>query len=277
MQRAKQITRIAFKKPAEPGERGERGAVPRIRKFSVSLTWFSGASGEEFLDYAYYNGRYYRCLVTHTPRPEETPWDEVMHGYDTWSLESNFEFIASGVAFIGEGEDGWIIDNGRIYHNSGKIELSKDGSIKTSNGAFQVDKNGNMIATSGSFSGFILSRFTTMTSNMTLSSQENIVAPGGYNAVLTLPTDISFSGRRVCVVSTHFPPYTRAGLMFSTSIRVASGYLRGLGEYADVNTPAYKQIEIRGGMVELVAVPSDNSISWLVASGHESIVAKYTV
>ena len=97
---------------------------------------------------------------------------------------------------------------------------------------------------------------------------------GGY-LTLTLPTSVSFVGRRVLVIDDNFPPYTNTSLGFYTYIKVASGYLYGLGEYADTSTPAYSQIEIRGGAVELLALPYNGSIvRWIVVSGHENIINK---
>lgn len=53
--------------------------------------------------------------------------------------------IATKVAFVGDGGEGWIIDNGEITHTSGLISLSKDGSIVTSNGRYTVDNTGKLI------------------------------------------------------------------------------------------------------------------------------------
>ena len=75
----KKVTRIAYKRDPEPGERGERGAVPRLRKFVTGVEYQCGAGGESFLDYAYYEGVWYKCLITHTPTGDQNPFDDIGH------------------------------------------------------------------------------------------------------------------------------------------------------------------------------------------------------
>ncbi|MBQ9701939.1 MAG: hypothetical protein IJV63_02995, partial [Bacteroidales bacterium] len=160
-------------------------------------------------------------------------------------------------------------------HTSGKIYLDSDGSIMTSNGKFKVDADGNLTATSGTFSGSVVAQFSTLNGAVTLGNQTN-VRSGGY-LTLTLPLSSSFAGRRLLIADTNFPPYTKTALAQYTNVRAASGYLYGLGEYQGENTQAFREISIRGGIVELVAVPNwdGTSVMWIVASGHENIISKY--
>lgn len=139
MKKAKAITRIAFKQ--EP-EKGERGAVPRIRVFANGAEYLSGAAGEGFLDYVYYDGLYYRCMVSHTSTDDENPYDDINHGYSNWSLESDFDFLATKVIIVGEDGEGWVLDKGRIYHTGGKIYFSADGSFTAADGKTAVSKDG---------------------------------------------------------------------------------------------------------------------------------------
>lgn len=152
MIKAKHITRIAYK---QQPEKGEKGALPRVSEWTANFKYFAGNAGEVFADYVYYNGAYYRCMETHTSIDGQHPYFLVSNNSTKWATETDYKFLASKVIFVGNATSGWIIDNGRIYHSSGKIELSSDGSIKTSNGNFSVDADGNVEAKAGKFIGEI--------------------------------------------------------------------------------------------------------------------------
>lgn len=143
MTKLKNITRISYKRNPE---KGERGAIPRVSTWQSGKTYYSGAVGETFVDFVYYDGLYYRCTTTHTSTSSVTPYASINTLKDgKWDIESNFELIATKVAFVGDGGEGWVIDNGEITHTSGLISLSKDGSIVTSNGRYTVDNTGKLI------------------------------------------------------------------------------------------------------------------------------------
>ena len=85
--------------------RGPQGARTNVTTYKANTLYYAGNFGEPVLDIVYYNGRYYRCMKTHISAEDlsnENPYDEVMHGYNTWSLESNQEFIATKVLFAGD-------------------------------------------------------------------------------------------------------------------------------------------------------------------------------
>jgi len=143
MTKLKNITRISYKRDPE---KGERGAIPRVSTWETGKTYYSGAVGETFVDFVFYDGLYYRCTTTHTSTSSATPYASINTLKDgKWDIESNFEMVATKVAFVGNGGEGWIIDNGEITHTSGLISLSKDGSIVTSNGRYTVDNTGKLI------------------------------------------------------------------------------------------------------------------------------------
>ena len=143
MTKLKNITRISYKRDPE---KGERGAIPRVSTWETGKTYYSGAVGETFVDFVFYDGLYYRCTTTHTSASKTTPYASINTLKDgKWDIESNFEMVATKVAFVGNGGEGWIIDNGEITHTSGLISLSKDGSIVTSNGRYTVDSTGKLI------------------------------------------------------------------------------------------------------------------------------------
>lgn len=155
MIKAKHITRIAYKQQPEKGAPGAKGAIRRVSEWAGDVQYYAGEAGEEYQDIVYYQGCYYLCTNTHKSNSMADPAKQVAGGSSNWALQNDFKFIASKVVLIGEGTNGWIIDNGRIYHSSGKIELSSDGSIKTSNGNFSVDPDGNVEAKAGKFIGEI--------------------------------------------------------------------------------------------------------------------------
>ena len=269
----RKVTRIAYKRDPEPGERGERGAVPRLRKFVTGVEYQCGAGGESFLDYAYYEGVWYKCLITHTPTGDQNPFDDIGHDIYTWEVESSFSFLATECAIVGSDGNGWILSEGEITHTSGKVTLKSDGSANFNDRCI-ITADGELTAKTGSFSGYVMANVTRLSGSVTLTTEANVVG-GGY-LTLTLPTSISFAGRRLLVIDDNFPPYTKTTIGFYTYVKVANGYLNGLGEYADTNTPAYSEIEIRGGAVEVIAIPySSTSVRWIVASGHENIINKF--
>lgn len=151
MIKAKHITRIAYKQQPEKGERGERGAIRRITEWAGDSQYYSGADGEPYEDVVIYDGVYYQCLKSHVSNGHATPYMIVNGGGNLWEVTTQFKFVCTKGLFIGSNNQGWIADAGRLYHTSGKIELSEDGSIMTSNGKFKVDQNGNMVAKSGTF------------------------------------------------------------------------------------------------------------------------------
>lgn len=155
MIKAKHITRIAYKQQPEKGDPGAKGAIRRVTEWAGDVQYYAGEAGEEYQDIVYYQGYYYLCTNTHKSNSMADPAKQVAGGSLNWALQNDFNFIASKVVMIGEGTNGWIIDNGRIYHSSGKIELSSDGSIKTSNGKYKVDADGAVTATDGTFKGKI--------------------------------------------------------------------------------------------------------------------------
>lgn len=269
---AKAVTRIALIKNPEKGDKGETGAIRRVRKWVSGMECMPGGDGCKYEDFVYYNGQFYSCQK-YIASSTTTPYASVSNNTGEWKIETSFNFLATAVFYVGEGE-GWIIDGGVIRHTSGKIKFESNGSLETSNGKFKVDADGNLTAKSGTFSGYLISEFKTLNGTVTLSSESNIKSGGSLD--LTLPTSISFAGRRLLVVDANFPPYTKSSLMQFTYIKVANGYLHGLGEYSDLNTPAYTSIEIRGGVIELVAVPNWNNsaVFWIVKSGHDNIIDK---
>lgn len=121
----KKVTRISLKRDPE---HGERGAMPRLRKFVAGVRYLSGSIGEEFKDYVYYNGAWYGCDKTHTPSTTNPYSDSAR-----WSVESAFAFLSTECIIIGSDGQGWILSEGKITHTLGKITFNADGSANFNN------------------------------------------------------------------------------------------------------------------------------------------------
>lgn len=138
----KHITRIAYKQPPEKGDKGERGARTRQIVWAAGIEFYSGADGEAYADFAYYNGQVYQCTKHHTSSSNETPYDSVENNTGYWRLVPSFANFSTKVLLLGTGKEGWIMDEGVIKHTSGKIQLMADGSIRAAGGETIVSKDG---------------------------------------------------------------------------------------------------------------------------------------
>lgn len=148
----KKVTRIALRRESEQGKPGERGAIARPRKFVAGEEYLSGASGEEYIDYAYYNGVFYRCLITHVAAETETPFKEVQNESGLWQVEQHMDFLSVRSLIIGEDGSGWILEDGYIRHTSGKVTLGADGSANYNDKCI-ITADGVIKAAEGEFNG----------------------------------------------------------------------------------------------------------------------------
>ena len=276
MNKLKNITRIAYKRDPE---KGERGAIPRVSTWQPDKTYYAGAEGETFVDFVYFDGLYYRCLQIHSSLSSVTPYVSVTHKDGLWDVESNFELVATKVAFVGEGGSGWIIDGGRIYHSSGAVELSADGEIKAGpNSEFKVSPQGVLEAKAGTFDGYVRTRFTNLlysdatqgtfeTNNGSqnvgvrgFQPKENLslIVTGGADIIL--PSDEKYIGSVVTIYANNYPPYTRTGIaLLGEGVTVHCG-LRGpfLRQYAVETLEEAFNIEFNPD-----SYPAEYSVNWV--------------
>lgn len=268
MNKLKNITRIAYKRDPE---KGERGAIVRITTWTPNRTYYAGVDGERFADTVYYQGLYYRCLTTHTSVSSQTPYASVQANDGRWDIDSNFEFVATKVVFVGEGAEGWVIDNGEIYHTSGNLSLTKDGCIKASNGNFEVDSEGNVYAKSGVFEGFSKTKFIGFTAGATkisngvykVSDNFNLIADGAdfgtYSVVLRLPDDASYVGAVLNVYD--YPVKTRSSP--TLSIEGTMLWQGCVNSYSFV--PISKITAPIGGLIQFIGVPHLGGCAWMIS------------
>ncbi len=204
MAKVKTATRIAFKKEPEPGAPGERGPISRFRKYVTGVKYMRGAEGEEFLDYAFYEGVWYRCVTTHTPTGNRNPYDDASQGYYTWQAEPAMEFMSTGCMIVGDNGEGWILENGQIKHTSGKVILDADGSANfnnkfkifpdgsiNSNENFKVSAEGLMNSKGGVFEGRLQLPFKEcLGGTFNINTGSALLLKGS----LTLPNNASYNG-----------------------------------------------------------------------------------
>lgn len=274
--KAKAITRISYKLPPEKGDKGERGAIRRLSEWQAGVDYLSGAEGEAYQDMVVYNGVHYLCNQSHRSVSNVTPLVIVNSGSTIWTVASEYKFVCTKGLFVGTGSQGWIADEGRIYHTSGLIELDAAGTIKTSNGAFSVDKKGNLIATSGTFSGFLKIPFKSFEEGATylgdgvyrVSTNFNLYSQGnmsGYAIELQLPSDASFSGSLLTIFD--FPVKTRSSPTLTISCQ-SGACIYHPSKKGTYGLEAASSIEcIRGGLIQLLAVNVSGSYSnWMVVT-----------
>ncbi|MBR5402765.1 MAG: hypothetical protein IK113_00880 [Bacteroidales bacterium] len=256
--------------------KGERGAIPRMRDFAEGLLFMEGKAGEAYLDFAFYNNRYYRCTKTHIAQVGETPYAAVQGSTGLWALENDYQFMASKVVWVGSGSEGWLIDAGRIYHSSGLIELNANGTIQTSNGKFSLDKNGNINAQSGTFAGFLKMPFKSFAEGATylgngvyrVSSNFNLYSEGnmnGYDIGLQLPNDPSFSGTLLTIYD--FPVKTRSSPLLTITCQSGAQIYHPSSKGSYGLTPVSSIVCNRGGLIQLLCVDTwgtGSNCSWMV-------------
>lgn len=185
-----------------------------------------------------------------------------------------------------------IISGGYIKTDLINVDDLVAKNVYSKDGKFQILSDGTMKAVNGVFEGYLQTKFTEVGSDsFTISSILNISTPGGfYNQVITLPHDASFIGKRVCIVNTNYPPYTKTSIGFYTTIQIDSVLKEhhiGIGGNIDVdassvNDPAVIQsFDLRGGVVELVAVPvswgNESYCRWILLTGKHSIMRYQTL
>lgn len=277
---------VKYIRKGETGDKGEQGAVLRGPQAwsdcALGYAFQSGGPNEKWIDVVLYNNNYYVCKQSHTKTGSNYPGS--FAGDSLWQLGDKIALVATNI----------LLANYALIKNLGveAVDMRDAGC----NVLFQV-KDGNVTCKTGTFQnciieGYFQTKFTEVGSgSFTINDVLNISTYGGsYSQVITLPSSPSFIGKRVCIVNNNYPPYTKTSLAYYTTIQVdatlQSNYI-GIGGNIDVDASggtepqAIKSIAIRGGVVELLAVPAnwgDNRYSrWIVVSGKHSIMYYSTI
>ena len=277
------VTRTQVVKYIKKPEKGEQGATLRGPQAwsdcATGYNFYAGGPGETFVDVVMYNSNYYVCKKSHTKTSSNYPGSTTANNNGLWQLGDKIALVATNI----------LLANYALIKNLGveAVDMRDAGG----NVLFQV-KDGNVTCKTGTFQnciieGYFQTKFTEVGSgSFTINDVLNISAYGGfYSQVITLPSSASFIGKRVCIVNNNYPPYTKTSLAYYTTIQVdatlQSNYI-GIGGNIDVDASggtepqAIKSIAIRGGVVELLAVPAnwadDRYSRWIVVSGKHSIM-----
>ena len=278
---------VKFIRKGDPGDKGEQGATLRGPQAwsdcAVGYAFQAGKVGEQWIDVVLYNNNYYTCKKSHTKTASNYPGSTTDRNNGYWQLGDKIELVATKI----------LLATYALVENLGVTAIEmKDSS---GNVLFQA-KDGNVTCNTGTFSncvldGYLQTRFTEIGSqSLTLSDVLNISTPGGfYSQVITLPHNKSFIGKRVCIVNTNYPPYTKTSIGYFTTIQIDSTLQsQGIGIGGNIDVDAsdsdmpgrIKSIQLRGGIVELVAVPAyygtNNYCRWILISGKHSIMSYVT-
>jgi hypothetical protein len=279
---------VKYIRKGDKGDKGEQGAVLRGPQAwsdcAVDFAFKAGETGDAWKDVVLYNGNYYSCIKSHTKTSSNYPGSSADQANGYWQLGDKIELVATKI----------LLATYALVQNLGVEAIDMrdgDGNI-----LFQA-KDGNVTCKTGTFQnciieGYFQTKFTEVGSgSFTISDVLNISTYGGFSGqVITLPSNPSFIGKRVCIVNNNYPPYTRTGAGFFTTIQIDATLQSnniGIGGNIDVDASsstdpqAIKSIAIRGGVVELLAVPAnwgDNRYSrWVVVNGKHSIMYYSTI
>lgn len=279
---------VKYIRKGDKGDKGEQGAVLRGPQAwsdcAVDFAFKAGETGDAWKDVVLYNGNYYSCIKSHTKTSSNYPGSSADQANGYWQLGDKIELVATKI----------LLATYALVQNLGVEAIDMrdgDGNI-----LFQA-KDGNVTCKTGTFQnciieGYFQTKFTEVGSgSFTISDVLNISTHGGFSdQVITLPSNPSFIGKRVCIVNNNYPPYTRTGAGFFTTIQIDATLQSnniGIGGNIDVDASsstgpqAIKSIAIRGGVVELLAVPAnwgDNRYSrWVVVNGKHSIMYYSTI
>ena len=278
---------VKFIRKGDPGDKGEQGATLRGPQAwsdcAVGYAFQAGKVGEQWIDVVLYNNNYYTCKKSHTKTASNYPGSTTDRNNGYWQLGDKIELVATKI----------LLATYALVENLGvtAIEMKDSGG----NVLFQA-KDGNVTCNTGTFTncvldGYLQTRFTEVGSqSLTLSDVLNISTPGGfYSQVITLPHNKSFIGKRVCIVNTNYPPYTKTSIGYFTTIQIDSTLQsQGIGIGGNIDVDAsdsdmpglIKSIQLRGGIVELVAVPAHYGTNtycrWILISGKHSIMSYVT-
>nr|DAZ68407.1 MAG TPA: hypothetical protein [Caudoviricetes sp.] len=93
------ITRLVYVSVIDNGEKGERGAVLRgpqdWNELGDGYQFYSGASGELYLDSIYYNGNFYLCKKSHTKSSLNYPGSTTDNNNGYWQLGDKIALVAA--------------------------------------------------------------------------------------------------------------------------------------------------------------------------------------
>lgn len=255
----------------DDGSRGTRGALIRTWYYdnlSGSHTFLQGADSEDYNDWVYYNGYWYRCIKT----TSESSTKPDVTDTDYWAYVGKMDALATTLL---------LADNARINMAASQevnILDSSDnvyatlrtgdyplwiGATSADNAAFKVDSKGVITSQGGIFNevtvnGTIRNPFTKFTSAVDVEMTDNVVAVSGYSWGYTskLPWTTDQSGRRVVICTAFWGSSWAEG---------TDTYYAPSGKYFFEDGLLKKSITLSREMVELMGYgDSDTFFGWIV-------------
>lgn len=278
------ITRLVYVSVIDNGEKGERGAVFRgpqdWNELGDGYQFYSGASGELYLDSIYYNGNFYLCKKSHTKNSLNCPGSTTGNNNGYWQLGDKISLVAATV----------FLAKYAVIKNLGAEGITmKD---KEGNVVFKAEK-GSLICKVGTFenvdvSGIVhaslmYSSVKSFHEQNTGSSMYNIdpindpantfyiVAATGHTKFLNLPDANTYEGLEL---NFYQSVLTRAG-MGDIYVAAASSqyiYYNTVGRLINENTvpvkisPASRDTRIKISANEVIRLKAMNG-AWYVMAG----------
>lgn len=278
------ITRFVYVSVIDNGEKGERGAVLRgpqdWNELGDGYQFYSGASGELYLDSIYYNGNFYLCKKSHTKSSLNYPGSTTDNNNGYWQLGDKIALVAATV----------LLAEYAVIKNLGAEGITmKD---KEGNVVFKAEK-GSLICKVGTFenvdvSGIVhaslmYSSVKSFNEQNTGSSMYNIdpindpantfyiVAATGHTKFMNLPDANIYGGLEL----NFYQAVLTTAAMGDIYVAAASSqyiYYNTVGRLINENTvpvkisPASRDTRIKISANEVIRLKAMNG-AWYVMSG----------
>lgn len=278
------ITRLVYVSVIDNGEKGERGAVLRgpqdWNELGNGYQFYSGASGELYLDSIYYNGNFYLCKKSHTKSSFNYPGSTTDNNNGYWQLGDRVALVAATL----------LLAKYAVIKNLGAEGITmKD---KEGNVVFKAEK-GSLICKVGTFenvdvSGIVhaslmYSAVKSFNEQNTGSSMYNIdpinepantyyiVAVTGHTKFLNLPDANTYAGLEL---NFYQAVLTRAAMgdIYVAAANSQYIYYNTVGRLINENTvpvktsPASRDARIKISANEVIRLKAMNG-AWYVMAG----------
>lgn len=278
------ITRLVYVSVIDNGEKGERGAVLRgpqdWNELGDGYQFYSGASGELYLDSIYYNGNFYLCKKSHTKNSLNYPGSTTDNNNGYWQLGDKIALVAATV----------LLAKYAVIKNLGAEGITmKD---KEGNVVFKAEK-GSLICKVGTFenvdvSGIVhaslmYSSVKSFHEQNTGSSMYNIdpindpantfyiVAATGHTKIMNLPDANTYGGLEL----NFYQAVLTRNAMGDIYVAAASSqyiYYNTVGRLINENTvpvkisPASRDARVKISANEVIRLKAMNG-AWYVMTG----------
>lgn len=278
------ITRLVYVSVIDNGEKGERGAVLRgpqdWNELGDGYQFYSGASGELYLDSIYYNGNFYLCKKSHTKNSLNYPGSTTDNNNGYWQLGDKITLVAATL----------LLAEYAVIKNLGAEGITmKD---KEGNVVFKAEK-GSLICKVGTFenvdvsgimhASLMYSSVKIFNEQMAGSSTYNIdpinepantyyiVAATGHTKFLNLPDANTYAGLEL----NFYQAVLTTAAMGDIYVAAASSqyiYYNTVGRLIDGNSvpvklsPATRDSRIKISANEVIRLKAMNG-AWFVMTG----------